>query len=21
MLACKVFGFQGFGLENRIFGW
>jgi len=21
MLACKVFDFQGFGLENRIFGW
>jgi len=21
MLACKVFDFQGFGLEIRIFGW
>jgi len=21
MLAYKVFDFQGFGLENRIFGW
>jgi len=21
MLACKVFDFQCFGLENRIFGW
>jgi len=21
MLASKVFDFQGFGLDNRIFGW
>jgi len=21
MLVCKVFDFQGFGLEIRIFGW
>jgi len=21
MQVCKVFDFQGFGLDNRIFGW